>query len=65
MTDEEKLIEELHEALDRMTSMFCSTYGFNYHCVTDALSVLQKSGDKHRLPITKALAEKIEEYKKA
>lgn len=56
------MLKELHAALDAITALFASEHGFDYTAVSAALTALSHHPD---LPVTVALAEKIEKMKEA
>lgn len=59
-SDNTQLIAELHTALNAVTALFVSFHGFEYGCVNQALTVLEKSGRTYRLPIREILAQQID-----
>ena len=59
-TSEQQLVVELHVALNKITALLVSFNGFEYHCVQEALQVLEKSSRTHKLPVREILAQKIE-----
>lgn len=57
-----QLITELHTALNSVTALFVSFHGFEYACVKQALSALEKSARTYKLPVREILAQQIQRH---
>lgn len=59
--DPEKLITELHVALNNVTALFCSSNGYNYDCVNMAIHTLEKCANIYGLPVRASLVQRAME----